>query len=138
MGSFGSMIKGVLKRKEGGTLVGNTIRTALNSVNPMLGRGTFMLKEGQTLDARKELDSAQAVSALGGALTGGGAGASAGVVGASVEDNLTAGGKASFMQQTKTWLMSKTGKIVWMSLLGVILVWWIWKKMKKSSPRRKY
>jgi len=138
MGSFGSMVKGVLKRKEGGTLVGNTIRTALNSVNPMLGRGTFMLKEGQTLDARKDLDVAQGYSALGGALTGAGAGASAGVVGSSPIDNIEAGGKATFMQQAKTWLMSKTGKIVWMSLIGVVLIWWIWKKMKKSSPRRKY
>ena len=138
MGSFGTMLKTALKRKEGGTLLGNTIRTALNSVNPVLGRGTFMLKEGQSIEDRRLLDSAQTVSALGGAITGAGAGAPAGVVGASVEENLTAGGKATFMQQAKTWLGSKTGKIVWMSLLGVIVIWWIWKKMKKSTPKRRY
>lgn len=60
MDIFGSAFKDLFKRKEGGTVVGNLLRGALNNVSGgLLGNGVFMLKDGQTEEQnQKQIEQA--------------------------------------------------------------------------------
>lgn len=141
MATFKDMIKNQFHRVEGGTALGNLARSVVkNYTGGLLGNGQFMLGKGQTIEDRKQLDKAQMSAGVGGAVAGFSTGAGAGVVGSDNLDNVYQGGKTAAMGKLWSWFKTTTGKIVWMSVTGIILFVVIWKMAKKNkhSVKRKY
>jgi len=115
----------VFKRKEGGTVVGNLLRTAANSASKgILGNGVMMLKPGQT----KEESAAYMQQQLTDGLYNAGAGY---VAGKAVND-----GKKIDDPTTKTKILKYIGIGVG-SLVGLILLVFGLKKIFSTNKNKR-